>query len=62
MTEQCTCPQSERLATGWGFRKAQWSPADKPVMIRVHYGCDRPLYGMGAPVTYPRPQVGRRRG
>lgn len=54
--EQCMCPQEKRLATGWSFRRAQWSPADKPIMIRVHNGCDRPLYGMGAPVTT---QMGR---
>lgn len=50
MGEQCVCPQEDRLATGWGFRRAQWSSADEPLFIRVHNGCDRPLYGHDHPV------------
>lgn len=43
--ECCNCSQEERMATGWGARLANWSPFNAPEWIRVHYGCDRPLYG-----------------
>lgn len=48
--DYCVCPQSDRVETGWGFRLAQWSIVEYPVLIRVHYGCDRPLYGHNNPV------------
>jgi hypothetical protein len=45
--EQCKCSQEERTATGWGFRLANWSTVANPILILVHFGCDRPLYGHG---------------
>jgi hypothetical protein len=44
----CICPQDERLETGWGLRRAQWSPFDDPIYLMVHFGCDRPMKQLGA--------------
>lgn len=61
MDKQCTCSQDERVATGWGFRRAQWATYMAPLWIRIHYGCDRPLYGHNHPMItkLPGPRHGR---
>lgn len=48
------------METGWGFRRANWSPAGAPVWIRIHFGCDRPLFGMDQLVTSSHGYASRR--